>query len=133
MSAHHDKQSAQGTRRTKSNRTAKRVKHAAEGAAGGAAVGAVAGLMAGPVGVAVGAALGAVAGAVAEAVVENEKAIDRAHDAVLDDIIDVTSGEMGAPNLKHPPAKIGAYSAASMGISSGGGAPAEGPFEDVDD
>lgn len=134
MSAGHDERSSGDTKTAKSRRTRKRVTHELEGAAGGAAVGAVAGLIAGPAGVAVGAALGAVAGAVAEAVLEHDKELDRQHDAVLDAIIGVTSGEIGAPNLKHPPAKIGAYSGSSMGVSAGGGrASAEGPFEDVDE
>ncbi len=43
----------------------------------------------------------------------------------------MTGGELGAPNLKHPPARVGAYSAASAGVATGGDddeAPAEGPI-----
>ena len=134
MSAVHDKEDSADARSASSKTRGKRVVHELEGAAAGAAVGAVAGLIAGPAGAAVGAAIGAAAGAVAEAVVERDQELDREHDAELDDIIGVTSGEIGAPNLKHPPAKIGAYSASSMGVSSGGGrASAEGPMEDVDE
>jgi hypothetical protein len=49
---------------------------------------------------------------------------------VLDDEIGVSGGELGAPNLEHPPAKVGAYSGTSAGVSSEGGEqPAEGPMQ----
>lgn len=113
--------------------TAQHVAHGLEAAAGGAAVGATVGMIAGPVGAAAGAAIGGVAAALAEAVAEADDERAAARDAELDDEIGVTSGEIGAPNLKHPPAKIGAFSAAAMG--AGGGdetTPAEGPIQDID-
>jgi hypothetical protein len=50
-------------------------------------------------------------------------------DQELDETIGVTEGSMGAPNLKHPPAKVGAYSrAASGGGSPEANTPAQGPI-----
>jgi hypothetical protein len=78
-----------------------------EAAAAGAAAGAVAGAMAGPPGAIAGALLGAAAVAVAEDALENDQRVARAKDAQLDDDIGVTAGDIGAPNLKHPPARRG--------------------------
>ena len=54
-----------------------------------------------------------------------------AHDRELDEEIGVMGGDLGAPNLKHPPAKVGAYSTAATGTgaSGGGSEPAEGPMQ----
>ena len=46
----------------------------------------------------------------------------------LDEAIGVAGGDLGAPGLRHPPARSGAYSAASAGVSQGAAAPAEGPM-----
>jgi hypothetical protein len=105
------------------------VAHELPGAAGGAVAGAIVGALGGPGGSVTGAVLGGVAGAVAERAIEIEQERESAHQRELDAAIGVSEGELGAPNLKHPPAKIGAYSVASSGGASGAGsAPAEGPM-----
>lgn len=94
------------------------------GVISGAAIGA----MAGPVGVAVGAAVGAAAGAAGAAASSIAEAKREKDDAELDETIGVEGGDLGAPNLKHPPSQRGAYSVASSGAGSGGTVvPAEGP------
>jgi hypothetical protein len=123
----------QATRRG-SGAVGRKLVHELEAAAGGAAAGAVAGVLAGPPGAIAGAVIGAAAGAMAECAVESEGAIARAKDAQLDDEIGVTAGDIGAPKLKHPPAKVGAFSAAALGLSGGGSyATAEGPMSSSDD
>lgn len=104
------------------------------GALSGAIAGAAAGVIAGPVGAVAGGAIGAVAGAAAGAALaeDHEKRLEE--DEELDREIGVTEGTMGAPSLKHPPAKIGAYSRASTGgapVSSP--QPAEGPIAGADE
>jgi hypothetical protein len=111
-----------------------RLKHEAEGAASGAVAGAVIGAAAGPPGVVAGAILGAVAGTMAGAVLDGESSREASHTRALDAQMGVSEGDLGAPNLKHPPAKVGAYSAASTGAGSPGGAdPAEGPMQTPED
>jgi phage tail tape-measure protein len=108
----------------------KRHEREAEGAAGGAIAGAALGAVAGPPGVAVGAVFGAAAGAMAGAVSADKAASREAEERRLDKEIGVMSGELGAPNLEHPPAKIGAYSGSSVGPgSTNDAAPAEGPMQ----
>jgi hypothetical protein len=53
-------------------------------------------------------------------------------DRELDAEIGVSGGDLGAPNLKHPPATTGVYSAASSGAGASGESPAEGPMQPVD-
>lgn len=111
------------------NAGTRRVEHEAEGAASGALVGAVVGAAAGPAGLAAGAVIGGIAGALAGAVLDGEASKQAARIRELDATIGVSEGDSGAPNLKHPPAKIGAYSAASVGESRSGDVdPAEGPI-----
>jgi len=56
------------------------------------------------------------------------------HTAELDAAIGVNGGDLGAPNLKHPPAQRGTYSAASSGGGSGGGTSSgEGPMQTPED
>src|SRR5580700_10722784 len=99
------------------------------GAIGGEIVGAVVGSMGGPAGAVAGMVLGAAAGAVVGKIMDEEADRKSFHDGELDEAIGVTSGELGAPNLKHPPAIRGAYSAASVGGGgSGQSQPAEGPM-----
>ncbi len=94
----------------------------------GVVSGAVIGAMAGPPGVAVGAALGAAAGAIGAAAGAIDEAKREETEAELDETIGVSGGDLGAPNLKHPPSKRGAFSAASSGAAAGGSTvPAEGP------
>ena len=107
-----------------------RALHEAEGGAAGAIAGAVIGAVAGPPGAVVGALVGAGVGALAGLAADSGAAESDAKDAALDLEIGVSEGELGAPNLKHPPAKIGAYSGASAGTpATGGEEPAEGPIQ----
>ena len=116
-------------------RKSAQVAHELPGAAGGAVAGAIVGALGGPAGSVTGAVLGGVAGALAERAVENDQDRESAHQRKLDAAIGVSDGELGAPNLEHPPAKIGAYSVASSGGASGGddSAPAEGPMAPPDE
>lgn len=109
-------------------RKRKQVTHALEGAVGGAAAGAVVGAVAGPAGAAVGAVLGGAAGAIAEALVERDARAARSRSNKLDEEIGVTAGDLGAPNLKHPPARVGAYSAGASGAAGADHTLAEGPL-----
>jgi hypothetical protein len=111
----------------------KHVAHAIEGAAGGAAAGAAAGAIAGPVGSVAGAVLGGAAGAIAENILEREEEASQLRGKALDEEIGVTSGSIGAPNLRHPPARTGAYSAGSSGAGGGRRTLAEGPLQPPDD
>jgi hypothetical protein len=117
-------------RDTRDNAATRRIEHEAEAAASGAIVGAVVGAAAGPAGVAAGAVIGGIAGALAGSVLDQDSTERAARTRELDAIIGVTEGDLGAPNLKHPPATIGAYSAASVGEGgTGSGEPAEGPIQ----
>ena len=108
--------------------------HEAGGAAGGALAGAALGSMADPLGVATGAVLGGVIGALVARVGDEESERASFHDGNLDAVIGVNGGDLGAPNLKHPAAVRGTYSAASSGGTSGGGAsPSEGPMPRPED
>jgi hypothetical protein len=95
------------------------LEHEAEAGAAGAIIGAVLGSIAGPPGAAVGAVLGAAAGALTGNAIDSGKAADTTEETKLDGEIGVSGGELGAPNLEHPPAKIGAFSGGSMGSSAG--------------
>jgi len=107
-----------------------RVAHEAEGGAAGAIAGAVVGLAAGPPGLIAGAILGAVVGTVAGAVLDTESSRQSSRTHELDAEIGVTAGNIGAPNLRHPPSRRGAYSAESAGVSAPAGEdPAEGPMQ----
>lgn len=113
-----------------SKRGRQHIAHEAEGAAVGALAGAALGSAAGPPGIAAGAILGGVAGVISGAVLDSESSRQVSRSRELDAQIGVSEGDLGAPNLKHPPAKSGAYSAASAGVdSSSGEAPAEGPMQ----
>ena len=110
------------------------LEHEAEGIAGGAITGAVLGAIAGPAGAAAGAIVGGIAGAAAAIAVDDEAARQREHAHQLDVDIGVEEGEIGAPGLKHPPARIGAFSSGSMGAGGETAAsPAEGPMQPVDE
>jgi phage tail tape-measure protein len=103
--------------------------HASEvGALAGEVAGGIVGAIAGPAGAATGMIVGAMAGALAGEVMDREAKRAQAHDADLDDAIGVTSGDLGAPNLEHPPAKVGAYSSASAGAGTASRPAAEGPI-----
>jgi phage tail tape-measure protein len=99
--------------------------HGAEvGAIAGEIAGGIVGSLAGPPGAVAGMVMGAAAGALAGKVLDEEAERTHVHDSELDDEIGVTLGDLGAPTLKHPPAKTGAYSVASSG---GSGAVARTP------
>jgi hypothetical protein len=107
-----------------------RIVHEGEGAASGALAGAVLGAAAGPPGIVTGAIIGGVAGAIAGAALDSEAADRAVRTRGLDEELGVIEGELGAPNLDHPPAKVGAYSAASAGAgASSDEEPAEGPIQ----
>jgi hypothetical protein len=64
------------------------------------------------------------------AVLDSESSMQAIHSRVLDAQIGVSEGDLGAPNLKHPIARLGAYSAESSGVdSSSHEDPAEGPMQ----
>lgn len=110
--------------------TAHRTEHEVEGAASGALAGGVVGAAAGPAGIVTGAVVGGIAGAIAAAVMDQEASRRAARNRELDATIGVSEGDLGAPNLQHPPAVVGAYSAASSGgAADGSEASAEGPFQ----
>jgi hypothetical protein len=98
------------------------------GALAGAGMG---GLAAGPPGALVGALTGTAMGA-ATAWAAYRGATDEAdRDSQLDIDIGVHGPDLGAPNLKHPPAQIGAYSlvACGAGHAEEDDAQAEGPIQ----
>ena len=84
------------------------------GAVGGGFVGA----FLGPVGILAGAALGGTAGAFAGAAWGDSNRVAARRDEELDEDLGIIGGDIGAPNLKHPPPKVGVYSAQAAGISA---------------
>lgn len=84
----------------------------------GAISGAVLGGLAGPAGAAAGALIGAAMGALSAMAFETVAAEHDEHDEKLDRDIGISEGDIGAPNLKHPPAKVGAFSSASSGADT---------------
>ena len=117
-------------KRKKSKVGRQRIAHEAEGVAAGALAGAALGSAAGPPGIAAGAVIGGLAGVISGAVLDSESSRRASRSRELDAQIGVIGGDLGAPNLKHPPAERGAYSAASVGVdSSSGEEPAEGPMQ----
>jgi hypothetical protein len=108
----------------------KRHERELEGGAGGAIAGAAIGAVAGPPGAIVGAVIGAIAGALTGAAVSENTELRETEDEKLDRSIGVADGEIGATNLDHPPAKIGAFSGSSTGSSTAEGEEsAEGPMQ----
>ncbi len=105
----------------------------AAGGAAGALSGAALGAMAGPPGAITGAVIGGIVGALASAAVQSEAfdIADRDHE--LDAELGITEGDIGAPNLEHPPAEVGAFSIANSGADIITDAePAEGPMPPAD-
>lgn len=96
------------------------------GAIGGAALGA----LAGPNGVIAGAIMGGIAGLLAAFALTRHARMNAYVQEALDEDIGVMGGTLGAPNLEHPPAKMGLYAAESTGMSSeqSGLADVEGQF-----
>jgi outer membrane lipoprotein SlyB len=87
--------------------TVHRIEHEAEGGALGAIGGAVMGSVAGLPGALAGAVMGGIAGAFAGGAVDSESSDDTARTKKLDAEIGVTEGDIGAPNLEHPPSRAG--------------------------
>jgi hypothetical protein len=110
-----------------------RLAHEVEGVAAGAIAGAALGAAAGPPGAVAGAVIGGAVGAIAAVALDNQAAESVQRQRTLDEEIGVIGGVIGAPNLEHPPAKVGAYSPASVGEgSSSDSAPAEGPISQAE-
>lgn len=100
----------------------------------GVAAGAALGAFGGPAGVVAGAVVGSAVGAVLAIAHNRQMHRDQEVDDRLDADIGVIDGQIGAPNLKHPPATVGAYSAASSGSATDvRNYDAEGPFLLPDD
>ena len=115
---------------SKSQAAVEHLVHEAEGGGAGALAGAVVGAVAGPPGVVAGAIIGGIVGTVTGAVLDAEALRKAAHNEELDAEIGVTGGDLGAPNLEHPPAKVGAFSSASTGVGAPADEePAEGPMQ----
>lgn len=97
----------------------------------GALAGAALGAIAGPPGAVAGALVGGIVGLASGVASVRGTELDAVHDAELDDEIGVNGEGLGAPGLKHPEARVGAYSGGSSGA---GGAPssdtipADGPL-----
>ena len=112
----------------------KHLVHEAEGVASGMALGAAVGSAAGLPGVVAGALLGGVTGALAAAALDIRAEDGEERTRTLDSEIGVSGGDIGAPNLRHPPATGGGYSAAASGAdTSAGEQPAEGPMQTSDE
>lgn len=94
-------------------------------AIGGGGLGAV---FAGPWGLAIGAAIGGGAGGLAAWAAQRGDEEAALRDSQLDIDIGVVDGDLGAPGLEHPPAKIGAFSREASGTGNMPAAPASGPF-----
>jgi hypothetical protein len=95
----------------------------------GALSGAFLGAMAGPPGALTGAIIGAAIGALSSLAYEAQMARRDARGGRLDSDLGISEGEIGAPNVAHPPVRIGAFSVAASGASSSlGQTPAAGPF-----
>jgi hypothetical protein len=98
------------------------------GAAAGAAVGAIAG----PPGAIAGAVIGTLVGVAAEVALERDQARAAQREAELDADIGVVGGHIGDAPPNQPPARVGAFSAASMGAGGHGQEPSEGPLQNLD-
>jgi hypothetical protein len=124
--------------KTKDKKTAASVSglHPIQPAAGvaGAVGGAAMGVLAGPPGIAAGAIIGGAVGVLAAMAYEASSAEEAAAERQLDAELGISEGDIGAPNLEHPPAKIGAYSLAASGAgASTDTEPAEGPVPSSDE
>jgi hypothetical protein len=105
----------------------------AAGGAAGAISGAALGAMAGPPGAVAGAVIGGIVGALASAAVQSEAYDIADRDRELDAELGISEGDIGAPNLEHPPAIVGAFSIANSGADVvTDEAPAEGPMPPAD-
>jgi len=108
----------------------RRREHEAEAGLAGAVAGAAMGAIAGPPGAVAGAVVGGIVGVLAGVALENQSEVSAEHDTQLDEEIGVAGGDLGAPNLAHPPAVRGAFSAASSATNEGErDSAAEGPMQ----
>jgi hypothetical protein len=115
--ANEEKQVVSGVPPERTTRRAQKVMFGSVGALSGAVLGG----LAGPPGMAAGAVIGGTIGALASMAFESAAASRDLHDEKLDRELGISEGEIGAPNLRHPPAKIGAFSAASSGAGTSSG------------
>ncbi len=99
----------------------------------GAVTGAATGAVAGPPGILAGAVVGAAMGMVIGKALDREDDRQRLHDEELDREIGVQGGNLGAASPNQPPARTGAYSAASAGAGSSSPCASEGPMQSLDD
>lgn len=100
----------------------------------GIAAGAALGAFAGPVGLVTGAIIGSGVGAALAIAQSRQMHIDAEETARYDRELGIIGGDIGAPNLWHPPATIGAYSAASAGVAQDVEVhSAEGPIQPPDE
>jgi phage tail tape-measure protein len=98
-------------------KTEKRL-HEAEGGVAGVVAGATMGSIAGPPGAAIGAVIGGIVGVAAGAILDEKSGEAAERDRELDEEIGVTSGEVGAPNLAHPPEANVAFAEAEAARAS---------------
>jgi hypothetical protein len=113
----------------------RRLEHEAEGGISGALAGVAVGAIAGAPGAIAGALIGGAVGAFAFRALDSAAVWRDEKDERLDEEIGVIGGDLGAPNLLHPPPVSGAYSAASVGVvpaGDGTAAPPEGPMQEPD-
>jgi phage tail tape-measure protein len=99
----------------------------------GAVAGAATGAVAGPPGILGGAIVGAALGLVIGKTLDREDERQELHDEELDREIGVEGGDLGAASPDQPPARMGAYSAASAGAGSSTPCASEGPMQSLDD
>lgn len=84
----------------------------------GVAAGAALGAFAGPAGIVAGALIGSGVGAVL-AIAQNRQMHRNAEgEDLYDEELGIIGGQLGSPNLDHPPATVGTYSAGSLGLAS---------------
>ncbi|MDB4998600.1 MAG: hypothetical protein JWM74_6032 [Myxococcaceae bacterium] len=101
------------------------------GAIAGAAGGALMGSIAGPPGAIIGAIVGAAVGGGAGKALEDASEDEAIEDEKLDDKLGLNGGPMGAASPNQPPARFGAFSSGSSGVTppSEEQQPAEGPMQ----
>lgn len=83
----------------------------------GVAAGAALGSFAGPVGIIAGAIIGSGVGAVLAIAQNRQWHRNSEGEDLYDEELGIMGGELGSPNLEHPPATVGTYSTGSLGLS----------------
>ena len=95
----------------------------------GVVAGAALGAFAGPPGIVAGAAIGSIVGAVLAIGHNRQMHIEALEEERVDRELGVIWGDIGAPNLSHPPPRAGGlYSAGSTGLGTSDGMVAAGPI-----